>query len=288
MCECTTNTCTCKAKIASEALIAEFPVLIKASIVKGQRTIDLEASATVKDAEGDVILQKALLEDKDHFISEGHLDIDHYSELAKNPDFDFLGLGKSEQWIIGKPLGVKDLGNYRTGVKAFIFSNPNGKSNPQEFKYDWIWEQLIKGGEVWKASVYGYPGPDTQEGGCVEGTDGWVCATRYLVKSFKWCSLALTKNPINQGLKDPVRVISAKSFAANIGNCLPIPKGTPIFNRNVIRKSYNMHMASNCPETSHGKDINVNTMRNHFMKCDHLPYYLADMYALATKELITR
>ena len=90
MCGCTTDICSCKSKISSEALIAEFPVLIKASIVKGQRTIDLEASATVKDAEGDVILQKALLDDKDHFIHEGHLDIDHYSELAKNPDFDFL------------------------------------------------------------------------------------------------------------------------------------------------------------------------------------------------------
>lgn len=286
--QCNPENCPCKSNSAPQPIIAEFPVLIKANIVKGQRVIDLEASATVKDAEGDVILQKALLDDKDHFLNEGHLDIDHYSELAKNPDFDFLGLGKSEQWIVGKPLEVKDLGNFRTGVKAFIFSNPNGKSNPKEFKYDWIWEQLAKAGEIWKASVYGFPGTDTQEGGCTEGTDGWVCATRYLVKSFRWCSLALTKNPINQGLKDQVRIISAKSFAAHLGNCLPIPKGTPIFNRSVIRKSYAGHISSNCPETSRGTDINVHTMRNHFIKCEHLPYYLADLYSLATKELLSR
>ena len=59
-CGCTTNTCTCPTQ-KSEALIIDFPVLIKASIVKGQRIIDLEASATVKDAEGDVIVQKALI-----------------------------------------------------------------------------------------------------------------------------------------------------------------------------------------------------------------------------------
>jgi hypothetical protein len=289
MCNCTTNTCTCSlAKAITKPLIVEFPALIKASIVGGKRILKVEASAATKDAEGDVILQKALLDSKDYFLETGHLDIDHYSELAKNPDFNFLGLGKSEQWIVGKPLEVEDLGNYRTGVKAEIFSNPTGKSNPSEFKYDWLWEQMNKAGSIWKASVYGYPGTDTEEGGCAEGTDGWVCATRYLVKSFKWCSLALTKNPINQGLIHPVRIISAKSFAAQLGYSKPIPRNEPLFNRSILRKSYFSHIASNCSETSNGKDLTVHTIRGHFIKCEHLPYPTADLYALALKELVSR
>src|SRR5579872_4633369 len=123
MCNGNKDSCSCgcveKPLVkASEPLIITFPALIKASNYKNDRIIDFEASAATSDAEGDVIEQGALLSSSDYFLQKGFIDIDHYAELGKNPAYFFLGIEDPESWIIGKPLEVKDLGNYRTGIKA--------------------------------------------------------------------------------------------------------------------------------------------------------------------------
>jgi len=278
--------CSNLKKSEGEALIIEFPILIKASVKGGERIIDFEASATTNDYEGDVIEQKALLDSKDYFVENGFIDIDHYCELGRNPSYYYLGIKNPDEWIVGEPLEVKDLGNYRTGVKARIHKSKSGEFEPTKYKHDWLWQQLNNETGVWKASVFGYPGPDTQEGGCTEGTDGLVCATRYLVKSFRWHSTALTKNPINKDLKRSVQIISAKSFAAKLGYIKPIEQ--TIFNRDTLRKSFYTHIVLDCPETNSGKDITLHSIRGHFFKCEGLSYSLSDMYALATRELTRR
>src|ERR1700723_62675 len=120
--------CNCslsKAGLQSEPLIIQMPVIIKAHVSKsGQRIIQFEASSATRDYEGDVIEQKALLNSADFFVKNGFLDVDHYCELGRNPDYSWLGIKDPESWIVGKPLEVYDLGNYRTGVKAVIKSNP--------------------------------------------------------------------------------------------------------------------------------------------------------------------
>lgn len=280
--------CGCKVEFKSEALIVELPILIKASIQGGERIIDFEASATTCDYEGDVIEQKALLDSADYFVENGFIDQDHYCELGRNPSYYFLGIKDPDSWIIGEPLEVKDLGNYRTGVKARIHKSKSGEFEPTKYKHDWVWQQLQNESGVWKASVFGYPGPDTEEGGCTTGTDGLVCATRYLVKSFRWHSTALTRNPINKDLKRSVQIISAKAFAAKLGYIKPLPASDSMFNRDSLRKSFYTHIALDCPETSNGQDITVHSLRGHFFKCEGLSYSMADLHALATKELINR
>ncbi|HLX54165.1 MAG TPA: hypothetical protein VKR58_09495, partial [Aquella sp.] len=203
--------CGCSASFKSEALIVQIPIMIKSLSKSGKRIISFEASAATLDFEGDVITQQALLKSADYFINNGFIDCDHYAELGRNPDYAWLGIKNPDSWIVGKPLEVFDLGNYRTGVKAEIKSGP--VHDPLVNKYDWLWQQLHNEQGEWKASVFGYPGADTEEGGCTIGTDGHVCATRFLVKSFRWHSTALTRNPINKSLKHSVQIVTAKSFA---------------------------------------------------------------------------
>jgi hypothetical protein len=291
--------CNCKfakSEMKPEALIVQMPILIKAHLEKGgRRIITFEASSASKDYEGDVIEQGALLNSADYFIKNGFLDVDHYCELGRNPEYSWLGIKNPESWIVGKPLDVYDLGNYRTGVKAEIKSGP--VHDPLVNKYDWLWQQLHNEQGEWKASVFGYPGADTEEGGCTIGTDGHVCATRFLVKSFRWHSTALTRNPINKSLKHSVQIVTAKSFAKIMNPKMghidvkpigPIARSEAQFTRTAIRKAFTNHIAVNCPETDSGKDICVDTLTKHFLKCENLSYFLADMYALATSELILR
>jgi hypothetical protein len=270
----------------------QFPAMVKASMLGDKRLIEFEASCASLDFEGDCITQEALLNSADYFVKNGFLDVDHYCELGRNPAYSWLGIKNPDSWIVGKPLEVMDLGNYRTGVKAIIKQHPNGNNDPLVNKYDWLWNKLKLEPGMWKASVFGYPGADTEEGGCTIGTDGRVCATRYLVKSFKWCSTALTRNPINKSLQHPVKIIMAKAFAAKMGNMeldiLRPLEQKKIFYRDQLRKSYFVHMLTECPETEKGDSVTTRTMINHFMKCEDLPYYLSDIYALATLELINR
>lgn len=293
LCSGNKNNCNCGCSYKKEAVIVQFPILIKAHIASGKRILTLESSCTSLDSEGDVITQDALLKSAEYYLEEGHIDIEHYSELGKLPQYDWLGIRDPDSWIVGKPVEVIDLGNYRTGIKAEIYQSPDGKIDPFVNKYDWVWQKILNEPGMWKASVYGYPGNDTQDGGCVIGTDGQVCATRYLIKSFRWHSTALTRNPINKSLKYPVQIVTAKSFAAKLGNIdkellNPMMNSHKIFYREGLRKSYFSHMLINCPETNAGRNVNVNSICNHFMKCENLPFYISDAYALATSELVKR
>lgn len=272
----------------SDGLVINLPTLIKASVVDGHRVIQIEASCQSADSEGDIITQKALLDSSIYFIKNGHLDIDHYSELANDPQFSWLGIRDGDEWKIGKPIDVHDLGNYRTGVKAEIFSNDNGEFNPSKNKYDWLWDQLQRDPTIWKASVFGYPGTDTQHGGCIDGTDGMACATRYLVKSFTWKSLALTRKPVNAQIKNHVQIVSMKAFISNLGMMGVSPISGPIITRSQLRKAYNRHLVLDCPETNNGKNLTVHTIRGHFIKCENLNYCLSDLCALSLSELIRR
>lgn len=294
MCNCSDkHNCLCDRLIKfQDGIMIQFPSLIKASMIGDRRIIEFEASCASKDMEGDVITQDALLKSADYFLRQGMIDVDHYCELGRNPAYSWLGIKDPESWIVGKPLEVKDLGNYRTGVKAEIKQHPQGINDPLKYKYDWIWTKIKNEPGLFYASVFGYPGIDTEEGGCTIGTDGRVCATRYLVKSFQWCSTALTRNPINKSLQHPVKIIMAKAFAAKMGNMeldiLRPLEANKVFYRDQLRKSYFVHMLTECPETEKGDNVTTTTMINHFMKCEQIDYYLADVYALATLELINR
>lgn len=190
-----------------DAIILSFPTIIKAETgTEGQRIITVEASSEAVDSEGDVILQKALLDSAASFVKTGHIDIDHLSEIGYR-----LGITNPESFIIGRPIDVKDLGDGRTGVVAELMRSGDGKIDVKKNRFDAVWESLQSDPPVkWRASIYGFPtkggtkdcGKDTCDSG----------ATRYEVKSIDWRSLALTRNPVNTDLKGYAKIVKAGQY----------------------------------------------------------------------------
>ncbi len=194
----------------NDLIMFDLPCIIKATTdTTGKRIVELEASNEQVDLEGDVILQKALLDSAASFIKHGHLDIDHISEIG-----DTLSppITNKLSYIVGVPLEVTDLGNGRTGVKGLITESKDGISDPVNNKYDELWESLNRKPPVaWRASIFGYPIlselVDCSENTCSHG------ATRYLVKGIDWRSLAFTRTPMNNKITGFARVVTGKSFA---------------------------------------------------------------------------
>lgn len=193
---------------SSKGVIVLLPTIVKAtpSSSDGRRLVEVGVSAEIIDSEGDLILQKALLDSAPSFISNGHIDVDHLSELG-----GAMGIPNPLDWIIGRPLEVWDGGDGQTMMKGEIQQARPG----QRSKADAFWDSLIAQPPVlWRASVYGFLDPETTvdcrnlEGECPRG------ATRFVVNKFDWRSLAFTRNPVNQGIKSYAKVVAAKSWVA--------------------------------------------------------------------------
>lgn len=183
-----------------DSLCIELPALVKAREVGGRRIVEVEASNEAIDSEGDKILQSALLNSAKSFVKSGHLDIDHLSEIG-----DRLGLADPGEFIVGKPLEVKDLGDGRTGVVGELFNDRR--------QADSLWASLTAEPPVlWRASIYGFPLPNQVIDCRVSKAEDANGATRFLVKGLHWKSLAFTKHPINDAITGNARVITAKSF----------------------------------------------------------------------------
>jgi hypothetical protein len=198
-------------------IIVELPALIKARVENGRRLVEVEASCEEVDSEGDVILQKALLESADSFIKSGHLDIDHISELGAR-----LGVPDPLSWIIGRPTEVKNLGNGRTSVVGEISRASDGVHNPRANKFDAFWDSLTASDPPvkWRASIYGFPVSGETVDCRTEACDSH--ATRYMVKRIDWRSLAFTKNPVNTKIKGYAQIVTAKAFVNMLlGKSLP-------------------------------------------------------------------
>ena len=263
--------------------------IMKATIVGGERLVEVECSNQTEDSEGDIILQSALLKAGPKYIKHGHVDLDHYSEIGRNPRYAFLGIKDPESFIIGYPTNVFDMGDGRTGLKVRIKKNEDGISDPDLYKWDMFWDSLQKDPPTrWFASVYGFPGNDTEE-----GTE----AKRFLVKSFDWKSTAFTRTPVNETIIGTARVIAkaklhniitAKSYAMSM---LPKAWGESYgfdfnhFSRSALRSEYWGHLMKGCTSVSENRDLTVFDIRDHYIKCRNMPYDLADMCALATVEL---
>jgi len=189
-----------------KSVIIDFPVMIKSSMNDGNRIIIMESSNEYVDSEGDVILQKALMDSADSFIKTGHLDIDHLSEVGLS-----MGIDNPAKYIVGVPLEVFDMGEKRTGVKAEIFRNPDNSFDPDKYQYDMLWHSLQLNPPVrWRASIYGFP-----KSGMVKDCSKVACssdATRFLVEGLDWRSLAFTKNPMNDHIKHAAKIVTVKSY----------------------------------------------------------------------------
>jgi hypothetical protein len=269
-----------------EAIVATLPALIKAHKDGDRRVVEVEASNEKVDSEGDVILQKALLDSADYFLKSGHLDLDHISELGGR-----LGIPNPSSYIVGRPLEVKDLGGHRTGVVGEIRRSEDGKIDVVKNRFDEFWESLqSKPAVVWQASIYGFPKADMtvdcSTDHCEHG------ATRYLVKGIEWRSLAFTRNPINTSLKGHARVITAKAYidvlrksGADMALQMPTEWLSPPRSTHELWGQYARHISKDCPFA--GAEVKSRkAFRDHFVNCSGMSTDLADMLSNALMMMV--
>lgn len=300
--------------------IISIPLLVKAhESADGKRKISFEASNESPDLEGDVILQEALLGSAHTFL-KGQIDLDHLSETG-----DRYGLNPQE-YVIGRPTGVFDMGNGRTGVEGELF-----KGNKHA---DTVWEELNRNPpEPWKASIFGYPLEDGLVDVRLNKSIDPKGATRFLVKRLSWASVALTKSPVNDSIAGNARIIKSMVFAKayhdhlvkgygfpdtipsiqtravendNIQSLgLPLPHNANHPEENVangpelhkprnrveLMGHFTHHLQKGaCPHNPFKKAASnsVYAFREHFMGCCGMDYHDADIHALALMRLLHR
>lgn len=261
---------------AKDGIILDLNMVVKASTgAEGQRLVTVEASNEQMDTEGDVILQKALLDSSSSFLKDGHIDIDHKSEIGHR-----LGIPDPERYIIGEPRAVDDIGSGRTAVKSEIYRNANGEVNPEKFMYDHFWCSLnTMPPTKWRASIYGIAKDiDTHS----------PKADRHVVKSINWKSLAFTRRPINQSIEGFAKIITAKAYVEELKNESLERGGFMPTSREELLGDYELHINRTCECTAKGQHVVTQTVREHFMKCRGLSYAHADLTALALKQLIKK
>lgn len=256
----------------SDAIILDLPVIVKASLDNGRRMVEVEASNENVDQEGDVILQDALLSAAPEFIASGALDIDHLSEFGER-----LGIKNPTSYIVGRPIEVKDIGGKRTSVVGEIARNRDSVSRPQQYKHDEFWESLQSIPPVaWRASVYGFPTHDglvkCEDGTCAHG------ARRYLIKGFRWKSLAFTRRPQNDSLVSPARIVTAKSYLGEMAKLHPREVSS-------MMDAWNLR---ECPECQAHLFPSTPAYRNHFSQCLGLPEGNAEILANAVMNFARR
>lgn len=259
-----------KSRNIDEALMIALPVIVKARTSGPRRIIEVEASNETVDFDGDVILQRALLDSAPSFLARGHLDLDHLSEFGQR-----MGIPDPASYIIGRPLEVKNLGEGRTGVVGEIRRSLDGSVDTKRNRYDDFWESMQSKPPVnWQASVYGFPKPgmirDCREEICESG------ATRFLVEGFDWCSLALTKNPKNLGLKGSARIVTAKSMMTELAKSFGMTP--PIQPPRSMGELWAARTCLLCRAHVHPSTVGY---REHFSKCLGMGDAEADIYAHA-------
>ena len=199
-------------EMLEHAVVVSMPTIVKArpATADGRRIVEVEASSEAVDADGDIILQSALLKSAASFIASGVLDIDHLSEFGYR-----LGIPDPASYVVGRPLEVKALPGNRTSVVGEIRKSIAGVHDPARNKYDEFWDSLQSWPPViWYSSVYGYP-IDGMLDDCRNNPSPHG-ATRFLFKAMDWRSLAFTRNPKNSDLRGAARVVTAKSFLADL------------------------------------------------------------------------
>ncbi len=306
-------------RLVEKAYIIQIPAFVKAhSDSFGRRILTVQASSQDRDLEGDVILQKALLDSAQSFLANPHgIDIDHISEIGAR-----LGVPNPENYVIGKGLEVIDLGQGNTGVKAEIFKGPEHQEAEK------FWASLHTSPPTqWRASIYGLP---------LQGNEGLVdarhssnreeChgATRFCVKAMRWKSLALTTSPMNDSLTGYAQIVEKSAFMKSAaawahlksysgtdsspfslpasaqqlltGEHMPqdngpggniAPNGFQMPRNRIEMMGHHTHHLAIGKCAAAGKMANsVAGFREHFMKCCGADYHTADIHALSLMHLL--
>jgi hypothetical protein len=282
------------------AISLSMPVVLKASQPDGRRVISVQASSQHCDSEGDVILQKSLLNSAKSFLDSGTIDRDHISEIGSR-----YGIQNPSDYIIGKPLEVKDIGNFNTEVVLELFPSLLGATTKSQA--DLVWESILEDPTAWSSSIFGYPTSRGIQDVRITKSAEFPEAKRYIVHELNWKSLALTKTPINNTMEGHAQVLTMKSFAwgmRQIGSpffekaeapspieALPVPYIPLPRNRMELKAHFYLHvMDGKCPCAGEGTLFgnSVAGFREHFFNCCGTDIDTSDIYALALMQALKR
>lgn len=244
-----------------QAVVATFPCLIKATEQHGsaRRLVEVEASNESVDADGDIVLQSALLDAAPEFVRSGHLDIDHLSEFGAR-----VGIADPTSYIVGRPTRVTAGPARTTLVEGEISRSIDGSWNPTHQRYDEFWASLRRDPPVvWFASIYGWPKDldDCTEVACTNG------ATRYVIKALDWRSLAFTRMPKNTAIKGAARIITAKAYLAELIKAFGHTEGGGHVPPTVVLPESLIDAAQPCSGCHVHESPSLLGYRKHFKSC---------------------
>lgn len=266
------------------AIVARLPAVIKARPMDttGRRIVEVEASTETVDYDGDIILQSALLDAGREFVLNGHLDIDHLSEMGAR-----MGIADPSSYVVGVPLDVGATDGKHTFVRGEISRSHDGRFDPVRNRYDAFWESLQRDPPVrWFSSIYGFPKDldDCRGGTCANG------ATRFVVKSIDWRSLAFTRSPKNLALTEPTRIVSAKSYLVEIAKAYGATPTAPETMAGMQGPPAGLQLPNTMADVWARKSCagcgadampSLTSYRGHFAKCLGFPPEASDVYAHA-------
>ncbi len=259
-----------------ESVVISFPSIVKARTFDGNsaRIVEVEASNEKVDSEGDVILQKALLDSAESFLRKGHLDIDHKSELGEK-----IGIKDPESWIIGKPVDVRKSEGTSTVVVGEIRRALDGSFDPETRKYDAFWASLQSEPPViWWASIYGIVQKARK---CDEDSPCEMGAKRLLVESLDWRSLAFTRNPVNRNLEKAAQIVKSEVFVKHMKGFVE-PEDISA----LLKSGLECEICANLLKSSRGRS--VGTWTRHLMECEGASEKKANLFALAASNALSR
>jgi len=181
-------------------------LMMKANPVEegGQRLIFCEASNESVDAQGEQVMQKALMDSMEYMLARGNFDIDHYTMVGAK-----LGIPDYLTYEIGRPTDIR-FRDGKTLVKGIIYSG----DGPAAEKANQFWSSLtqINPPARWFPSV----------GGSVQATEVAInpdtkSKARKITK-VRWSNIGFSRQPVNQQVQTVQTVpmdVFAKSWAAD-------------------------------------------------------------------------
>lgn len=277
--------------MTTEAVVVSLPAIVKAFSDSGRRMVETQASSECLDVEGDVILQAALLGSAKAFEAHGTIDVDHISEIGHrlNPP-----IKNPLAYIIGRPVEVKDIGNGNTSVLMELHKSRPGVVS----KADEVWASLQESPPVpWRASIYGFPSASgfVEAKSAPPGMD-LHGATRYLVSQLSWKSLALTLNPVCQGIEGTAQIIKSMT-AKSMSLASTASPAEEVFanymfpprSRDELLGQYYTHICKgDCNHAGGANGNSVFSFRLHFTECCGMDVFQADIASLALMHLLKR
>ena len=256
--------------VLDKAIVMRVPMIAKARpmTADGRRVVEVAASSETVDYDGDLVIQKALIDAAPGFLASGHLDLDHKSEFGER-----MGISDPASYIVGRPLDVNVLPGGHTSVVGEISKSRDGVVDPARNRYDELWLSLQAVPEVkWYSSIYGYP---TALDDCSDGRCSIPGVTRFVIKALDWRSLAFTRTPKNEGLVGAARIITAKAYMVELAKAMQVPSVEPEMTMDGVWKS------ADCGGCGVQTAPSLMGYRQHFAKCCCMSPAQADLAAHA-------